>query len=146
MPMHLFQFSCRGNPRFSLNLFVLLVGLISLSVSAQTSDPKSPPVLVQPGAPGQPTKILPASTRAKLPPRSAKDVEFMQGMITHHAQAIEMTELIRARTENKDLRMVGARITKSQIDEIGFMKRWLEARGEPSSPSMEGMSGHSMDH
>src|ERR1043165_1132865 len=44
------------------------------------------PVVVQPGAPGQPTKTLPATTRPTLPPVSPADVQFMQGMIMHHAQ------------------------------------------------------------
>ncbi|HVE58906.1 MAG TPA: DUF305 domain-containing protein [Pyrinomonadaceae bacterium] len=98
------------------------------------------PVIVQPGAPGQPTQILPPSTRAKLPLRSAKDVEFMQGMIMHHAQAVEMTALIESRTENKDLRLLGARISQSQSDEMNFMKRWLEARKEPLMPPMPEMN------
>jgi uncharacterized protein (DUF305 family) len=109
-----------------------LVCFLSLSVNAQ----QAAPVVVQPGAPGQPTKILPASTRALLPPRSPKDVEFMQGMIMHHAQAVEMTALIEERTENKELRLLGARISQSQSDEMNFMKRWLEVRGEPVSMVM----------
>jgi len=68
----------------------------------------------------------------------------MQGMIMHHAQAVEMTALIESRTENKDLRLLGARISKSQSDEINFMKRWLEARGEPVSPPMPEMSNMDM--
>src|SRR5678809_1436590 len=75
-------------------------------------------VVVQPGAPGQPTKVLPASTRAKLPPLSAKDVEFMQGMIMHHAQAVEMTALIDSHTKNKGLHTLGARISRSQSSEM----------------------------
>lgn len=118
-----------------------LICLLSLPVCAQEADPQAPPVVVQPGAPGQPTRTLPPTTRATLPPRSPKDVEFMQGMIMHHAQAVEMTALIESRTENKDLRLLGARIDKSQSDEIRFMKRWLEARGEPLSPPMSGMHG-----
>src|SRR5580765_4195768 len=107
------------------------------------------PVVVQPGAPGQPSKTLPASTRAMLPPRSPADVEFMQGMIMHHSQAVEMTALISSHTENKDLRSLGARISSSQSDEISFMKRWLAARGESVSMSMPGMpemdaAGHAM--
>lgn len=94
------------------------------------------PVVVQPGAPGQPTKTLPPSTKAKLPPLSQADIEFMQGMIMHHAQAIEMTALIPSHTENKELRSLGARISRSQDDEIVFMKRWLAARGEPLSMPM----------
>src|SRR5882724_631516 len=110
-----------------------LAGLFSLPVSAQQADPATP-VVVQPGAPGQPTRTLPPSTRAKLPSRSPADVRFMQGMIMHHAQAVEMTALIESHTVNKNLRSLGARISSSQSDEIKFMKRWLEARGEPISP------------
>src|SRR5262250_2658092 len=91
----------------------------------------SQPVLVQPGAPGQPTKILPPETKGKLPPISPADVDFMQGMIMHHAQAVEMTALIPSHTENQELRRLGAKISHSQTDEINFMKRWLIARGAP---------------
>jgi uncharacterized protein (DUF305 family) len=121
-----------------------LTCFLSLPVCAQQADPQTPPVVVQPGAPGQPTRTLPPSTRATLPPRSPKDVEFMQGMIMHHAQAVEMTALIESHTENKDLRLLGARISKSQSDEMKFMKRWLEARGEPVQPPMPGMHGMDM--
>jgi uncharacterized protein (DUF305 family) len=73
----------------------------------------------------------------------------MQGMIMHHAQAVEMTALIPLHSENKDLRLLGARISSSQSSEINFMKRWLAARGEPVSMAMPGMknmdaSGHPM--
>ena len=123
-----------------------LTCFLSLPVCAQQADSPAPPVVVQPGAPGQPTRTLPPSTRATLPPRSPKDVEFMQGMIMHHAQAVEMTALIESRTENKELRLLGARISKSQAGEIEFMKQWLEIRGEPVSPPMPGghMPGHDM--
>jgi len=73
----------------------------------------------------------------------------MQGMIMHHAQAVEMTALIGSRTENKELRSLGSRISSSQSDEIRFMKQWLATRGEPVSMAMAGMpdmdrSGHAM--
>jgi uncharacterized protein (DUF305 family) len=109
-----------------------------LPVVAQQANPNTP-VIVQPGAPGQPTKILPSSTTGVLPPSSPKDVEFMQGMIMHHAQAVDMTALIEARTENKDLRLLGTRISHSQADEIRFMERWLEARGKPTTMPMSAM-------
>ena len=117
-----------------------LAFVLSLSVFAQQTGP----VIVQPGAPGQPTRTLPPSTRAKLPPYSPADVQFMQGMIMHHAQAVEMTALIESRTENKELRSLGARISRSQDDEMKFMKRWLTARGEPLSPPMHDMPGMDM--
>jgi uncharacterized protein (DUF305 family) len=68
----------------------------------------------------------------------------MQGMIMHHAQAVEMTALIPSHTENKDLRLLGARISSSQSSEINFMKRWLAARGEPVSMAMPGMKNMDM--
>src|SRR5204862_4729033 len=121
----------------------VLVSVFLLPVFAQQAAPAMP-VVVQPGAPGQPTRTLPPSTRATLPPRSTADVQFMQGMIMHHAQAVEMTALIESHTTTKDLRLLGARISHSQSDEIKFMKRWLEARGEPISPAMPEMPGMNM--
>src|SRR6476659_3794961 len=118
-----------------------LTCLLSLSVCAQQPEP---PVVVQPGAPGQPTKSLPPNTRATLPPHSPKDVEFMQGMIMHHAQAVEMTALIDSHTQNKELRTLGARISRSQSDEMDFMKRWLMVRGESTSMPMHHMPGLDM--
>jgi uncharacterized protein (DUF305 family) len=112
---------------------------------AQQTGPATP-VVVQPGAPGKPSRRLPPSATAKLPPRSQAEAEFMRGMIMHHSQAVEMTALISSRTENKDLRSLGARISSSQSDEIKFMRRWLASRGEPVSMAMPGMdmSGHPM--
>jgi uncharacterized protein (DUF305 family) len=70
----------------------------------------------------------------------------MQGMIMHHAQAVEMTALIESHTENKDVRSLGARISRSQSDEIKFMKRWLASRGQPTSHAMHDMSDMNMSH
>jgi uncharacterized protein (DUF305 family) len=135
----------------SLGLFIAAISTTSffcLAARAQQAAP-APAVVVQPGAPGQPSKKLPSTTTAQLPPRSQTDVEFMQGMIMHHSQAVEMTALIASHTENKNLRSLGARISSSQTDEIKFMKRWLAARGEATSMAMPGMpdmdkSGHAM--
>src|SRR6202035_3003612 len=124
------------------SVFGIFVSPVTL---AQQNDPAKP-VVVQPGAPGAPSKTLPSSTRASLPPRSPADVEFMQGMIFHHAQAVEMTAMIPSHTQNKDLRSLGARISSSQSDEIKFMKRWLAARGESVSVAMSGKPDMDMSH
>jgi len=149
--MRCFSFNCWGKLRSIIDRAALRTGLIAagaligamaaLPAYAQRADSKSEPIVVQPGAPGQPTRQLPASTRAVLPARSAKDVEFMQGMIMHHAQAVEMTAIIESRTANKNVRLLGDRIRQSQSDEISFMKRWLEVRGEAVSPQMD-MADH----
>ena len=123
---------------------LLAAGPEDFFCSIALAQQPAPPVVVQPGAPGQPSRKLPASTTAKLPPLSQKDVEFMQGMIMHHAQAVEMTALIPSHTQNTELRTLGARISHSQSDEIKFMKRWLAARGEPVSMAMPGMKDMDM--
>jgi uncharacterized protein (DUF305 family) len=117
--------------------------LFPASAGAQQAD-RANSVIVQPGAPGMPTKVLPPSTRATLPPPSGANVEFMQGMIFHHAQAVEMTAMISSRTQNTNLRALGARISSSQSDEIKFMKRWLAARGESVPTTMPAMPGMEM--
>jgi uncharacterized protein (DUF305 family) len=127
-----------------LGAFVSLLSFFLFARSQQTVPEK--PVVVQPGAPGMPSKALPASTKASLPPRSSADVEFMQGMILHHAQAVEMTAMIPSHTENKALRSLGARISSSQSDEIKFMKRWLAVRGESVPKAMTAMPGMNMSH
>src|ERR1700694_3265483 len=112
-----------------------------LSVVTAWGQSQSPPI-VQPGAPGQNSKILSPET-AVIPSRTpaAADISFMQGMIMHHSQAVEMTDLLRTRSHNKDLQALGKRISISQTDEMKYMKQWLEDRGQPTS--ME--HGH-MDH
>ena len=117
--------------------------VLSVSVCAQQAEPPTP-VVVQPGAPGQPTKTLPPETRPTLPPATPADINFMQGMIMHHAQAVEMTALIDSHTNNKELHTLGARINKSQSDEISFMKRWLMARGQSTTHTMHHMPGMDM--
>src|SRR5947209_1982930 len=127
----------RLRPLFAISFSVVV---FFYAAAAQQSNPEKP-VVVQPGAPGTPSKTLPPSTPAVLPPRSLADVEFMQGMIMHHQQAVEMSAMIASHTENKELRSLGARISSSQSDEIKFMKRWLAARGEAISPPMAEMPG-----
>jgi uncharacterized protein (DUF305 family) len=146
----------RNRKLHSTKGFAVLSGLL-LAATAATNLFSSPtpaqqkdspaPVVIQPGAPGKPSKTLPPSTKGTLPPRSQADIDFMQGMIMHHQQAVEMTALIPSHTGNKDLQSLGARISSSQSSEIKFMQRWLAARGEPMSMAMPGMpdmdkSGH----
>jgi len=123
-----------------LGVLAGFAGVVTSVALAQQND-SAKPVVVQPGAPGKPSKTLPPSTKATLPPLSQADVEFMQGMIMHHGQAIEMTALIDSHTENKELHGLGARISRSQSDEIKFMQRWLAVRGESVSMSPQKMSG-----
>jgi uncharacterized protein (DUF305 family) len=113
------------------HLTLVAIVLLSGAVSA-AAEPQTPPV-IQPGAPGQPSKVLPPDTLATgtRPSFTAADVRFMQGMIGHHAQALEMTTLLETRTESADMRKLAKRIEVSQADEIKMMQEWLTARGQP---------------
>lgn len=70
------------------------------------------------------------SARSGALPHTQADVKFMQGMIGHHAQAVEMVTLLFARSESDDMKRLGRRIQVSQEDEINMMRDWLRTRGQ----------------
>jgi uncharacterized protein (DUF305 family) len=111
----------------------LAVLLAIAAVSCKTAGAGSERVpIVQPGAPGQPSRTISAAgaaDRSKIRFTEA-DVRFMQGMIGHHAQALEMTALLRSRTTRDDMKLLARRIDDSQTDEIKMMRRWLDVRGQ----------------
>jgi uncharacterized protein (DUF305 family) len=116
-----------------LSCAILLAAAVSASCrsAARTSATPSPPI-VQPGAPGQPSRIIGASQAADLSQvqYTGADIKFMQGMIGHHAQAVEMVALVPSRTSSDDVRKLALRIDVSQKDEMNMMREWLVARGQ----------------
>jgi uncharacterized protein (DUF305 family) len=119
---------------------LIFANLVFAAVMASgQSAPENAPI-IQPGAPGQSSRHITAEEAAPPSrPPSAVDVSFMQGMIMHHSQAVEMTDLLRARSHNKELLELGKRISISQTDEMKFMKQWLHDRRAPESPEQNGM-------
>ena len=104
--------------------------------------------IVQPGAPGQAGKELTADEAVKIADTrfSQDDVKFMQDMIPHHYQAVQMTALVKERTNAKDIIDIAGRIDAAQADEIKFMRQWLIERGQdaPDPAAHEGHDGHAM--
>lgn len=86
-----------------------------------------------------------ASAQAAGAPAAA-DVQFMQGMIHHHAQAIEMVRLIADRTTSPLLRSLGERIDVSQKDEIAMMQQWLRAHGQEAPDPLPHLGMDMGDH
>ena len=88
--------------------------------------------IVQPGAPGQNARDLSADEAIDIANTSYSqdDVQFMQDMIPHHNQAVQMSALVPDRTNLPELRDVAGRIDASQLDEIEFMQQWLRDRAE----------------
>jgi uncharacterized protein (DUF305 family) len=106
--------------------------LLCAGVACHRAHLKTAPPIVQPGAPGESSRIIPKEKAADLSQVqfTAADVRFMQGMIGHHAQALEMTALLPSRTAREDMRKLAQRIEVSQADEIKMMQHWLQARGQ----------------
>jgi uncharacterized protein (DUF305 family) len=106
--------------------------LLSAALTAAASCRTTRAPIVQPGAPGESSRIIAADKAADLSQirPNAADVRFMQGMIGHHAQALEMSALLPSRSIREDMRLLARRIEVSQADEIAMMQRWLEARGQ----------------
>jgi uncharacterized protein (DUF305 family) len=113
--------------------------LVACAAACRTGAPKSgtgastgaaPPPIVQPGAPGQPSQVITAAKASDVSKIEfiGADIKFMQGMIGHHAQAIEMAALIPTHTTRDLMRMLGQRIDISQKDEVRMMQDWLQAR------------------
>ena len=107
------------------------VVLMSAIVACRTAGPG--PQIVQPGAPGEPSQVISAERAADRSgvQHTAADVRFMQGMIGHHSQALEMTALVNARTSRDEMRKLALRIEVSQADEIRRRQAGLTRRGAP---------------
>jgi uncharacterized protein (DUF305 family) len=138
-------------PRSAIGFFMLAV-----SIGCRTATPGSPaatpspppgqagpPPIVQPGAPGEASHTISAAAATDLSKvdYTGADIKFMQGMIGHHAQALEMVELLKTRSASDDLKKLALRIELSQDDEIRMMQHWLEVRGQPV-PSRTAMHMH----
>jgi len=133
------------NPLAPRLVLILAVGALG---SCRSAAPPSGSPVVQPGAPGAATRTVTAAAAAS-PRHTDADAKFMQGMIGHHAQALEMAALLPSRTTRDDMRLLAKRIEVSQADEIRMMETWLKDRSlevpdphahhMPGAPLMPGM-------
>jgi uncharacterized protein (DUF305 family) len=140
-------------PLHIIRVFVRSIGVLLLSVAAgvscrSASVASGRPQIVQPGAPGESSRVISAEKAVDLSKvqHTEADVKFMQGMIGHHTQAVEMVELLKTRTNSEDMKKLGLRIELSQEDEIKMMQRWLQVRGEevPGPHAMHMPGAHLM--
>ncbi len=129
----------------SCRLAVAFVAVLASAACRSAGGAADTPI-VQPGAPGEANRILTPEAASDLSKVQATpaDVKFMQGMIGHHAQAIEMTALIATRTSRDEMKLLGQRISVSQADEMDMMRSWLRARrqeipAEHAHHTQEGM-------
>jgi uncharacterized protein (DUF305 family) len=81
--------------------------------------------------------VHPAPAAGQAPTFTEADVQFMQGMIVHHQQAIAMAALVPTHTKTSALGLIARRIDVSQRDEIKLMTRWLETHRRPTRAAMD---------
>jgi uncharacterized protein (DUF305 family) len=132
-------------------LAALCLGLVGCSADAE-AEPEAVGEravnVVKPGAPGEDSRVLDPSEMPSYAPEpvTEADVEFMQQMVGHHAQAIVMTALVPDRTTDEELRQFVGRMDLTQVAEIEQMQGWLEEQGEdvPAwDPVFGAQGGHS---
>jgi uncharacterized protein (DUF305 family) len=118
-----------------------LVTAVALSavtgLTACTDQPgtgtENAPVIV-PGKPGEPARTIPrdqVSAPPAVPPNEA-DLRYVQDMIVHHQQAVEMARLVPERGSDERVKRLADRIGGTQGPEIAMMNAWLRANGKPT--------------
>jgi len=134
-------------PKSSFRLMLRCGAAIAMAAAA--SGALAQPPIVQPGAPGQAARTLTPAEAARVADTrvTAYDVQFMQDMIWHHHQAVEMAALVGERTNRAPLVAAARRISASQADEIKFMQGWLREKGReaPDPLAAGGHAGHGAD-
>ncbi len=84
-----------------------------------------------------------AATNTVFP--DSAEVNFARDMAVHHAQAVEMAERVRKRTDDPDLALIATDIALTQQSQIGRFAGWIEQWGLlPSKPNSGSMAGHNM--
>lgn len=115
---------------------------------AESSNPPADGTVIQPGHPGEEAETLPPDASVPATEHNDSDVEFVQMMIPHHAQAIEMGELARTRANDEQVQALAERIADAQGAEILEMAAWLERHGieAPTAEDLEQDAHHGGSH
>ncbi|GHH68473.1 lipoprotein [Streptosporangium violaceochromogenes] len=133
-----------------VKLVVAALVIVPLALSSLTACDATPapagarstvPVIV-PGGPGEAARTIgpeEAATAVPTPTANAADVKYVQDMIVHHRQALDMSTLAPARAASERLRALAARIKDSQGPEIRLMASWLREQGQR-------LPGHHVTH
>ncbi|WP_053174983.1 DUF305 domain-containing protein [Nonomuraea sp. SBT364] len=134
-------------------LIVVVTGTL-IVLSGCTSDPApqapragSTAPVIAPGRPGEEARTLSpaeAATAAPTPSANAADVTYVQDMIVHHQQALDMAILAPGRAASAKLKSLASRIADTQGPEIQWMRTWLQEQGQrvpDHHAAHEGMPG-----
>lgn len=125
-------------------VLVLGLGACSAEEPAPTDrgDAEAQSDILQPGRPGEGNETLDPGATVESAPTNEADVTFMQMMIPHHAQALEMTELAQTRARDEQVTALARRIKGAQGPEITAMSGWLQSRGLEVPTAHDDHAGH----
>ncbi|MFL6142000.1 MAG: DUF305 domain-containing protein [Labedaea sp.] len=128
--------------RIGCGLAVLATAAALAGCTGQPAE--DPPPLIVPGRPGEPASTVPRNqVSVPVTPPSPADVRFVQDMIVHHQQAVEMTKLVPDRAARDEVKRVADRIAGVQGPEIDAMNNWLRGHGQPTvDPEHAAHQGH----
>ncbi len=138
--------TCPRTLRIAAALVALTAGACSHSTAGSSASPSPQP---SPSAQGEQAAIAKARADSARYPYTEADVQFMTGMIGHHAQAIVMSGWAPSHGASPSLRTMAERIINAQQDEIATMQQWLQDRQQPvpeAKPGPMKMKMNGMEH
>mgnify|MGYP001202328591 CR=1 FL=1 len=116
---------------------VLAAGLLAGCSGDDGAEAGPKSTVLVPGRPGEPNKTAVRGPSTPAPPTAA-EIRFVEMMIPHHRQAVEMSELVPDRASSAQVRSMAERILGAQKAEIAAMRSWLARHGRPTT----GPGGH----
>ncbi|MBB5790620.1 DUF305 domain-containing protein [Jiangella mangrovi] len=120
-------------------------GATDRGVAAATTTATSDTRVVAPGAPGETADVIAPGEEFEVVEGgySELDVRFVEQMIPHHRQALQMAELAQERAQDDRVVLVADRIVAGQGPEITALESWLEQRGLPV-PAADAAHDHAL--
>ena len=122
---------------------VVVVALASCG-DDDTTSAATDTTLATTAAPAATVTVPASAASAPADTHNQADVNFTQGMIPHHQQAVEVAEMVLQRGADPGVNELAQRIQDAQDPEIVTMTGWLQAWGEPPTSGMGGMDDSDM--
>jgi len=132
--------------RSAVVALLMLVAACTEQSTPQDDKTAARSEILQPGRPGEPMETLDPDATLSPEPASLGDKVFVEMMVPHHAQALDMCELARTRARDEQVVAVARRIKGAQGPEILTLSSWLQSQGVEVPESMEDIMSHDGHH
>ena len=122
----------------------VLIVVAAMAIRAPLGNAQGAPTPRQP-TPSDLAAMAKAKSDSVNRPYTKADIDFMRGMIAHHAQALLMAGWARSHGASPSVQTLCDRVTNAQKDEINIMQNWLRDRGQPVPEAKPGPMRMTMD-